>query len=60
MPAGRHVVRLFYDPGTLTFGGVVSSVALGCLLALALLTMFPSLALALRRRSDSSAKGTAA
>jgi hypothetical protein len=60
VPAGRHVVRLFYDPGTLTFGGVVSSVALGCLLALALLTMFPSLALALRRRSDSSAKGTAA
>ena len=39
VPAGRHVVRLFYDPGTLTFGGVVSSVALGCLIAMALLAI---------------------
>jgi hypothetical protein len=39
VPAGRHVVRLFYDPGTLTFGGVVSSVALGCLIATALLAI---------------------
>jgi hypothetical protein len=49
VPAGRHVVRLFYDPPTLKVGGVISSIALGCLIAVALLALWPSLPTRRRR-----------
>jgi hypothetical protein len=57
VPAGRHVVRLFYDPGMLDAGGIISSVALGCLIALALLALRPTLGTRRREPAPSAPSG---